>query len=51
MENIKENIKAFTKDIGLPGVRKNYEILIDEFKNKENDYLGFLYKLIELEYY
>ena len=51
MENINENIKAFTKDIGLPGVRKNYEILIEEFKNKKNDYAGFLYKLLELEYY
>lgn len=51
MKNIDENIKAFTKDIGLPGVRKNYEILIEEFKNKENDYVGFLYKLLELEYY
>ena len=51
MENIDENIKAFTKDIGLPGIRKNYEILIEEFKNKENDYSGFLYKLLELEYY
>ncbi len=51
MNNINENIKAFTKDIGLPGIRKNYEILIEEFKNKENDYSGFLYKLLELEYY
>ena len=51
MENINENIKEFTRDIGLPGVRKNYEILIEEFKNKENDYVGFLYKLLELEYY
>lgn len=51
MNNINENIKAFTKDIGLPGIRKNYEILIEEFKNKENDYSGFLLKLLELEYY
>lgn len=59
MENINENIKAFTKDIGLPGIRKNYEILIEEFNtsarlstgNKENDYTGFLYKLLEIEYY
>jgi len=51
MKNINEKIKAFTKDIGLPGIRKNYEILIEEFKNKENDYSGFLYKLLELEYY
>ena len=51
MENINENIKAFTKDIGLPGIRRNYEILIEEFKNTNNDYSGFLYKLLELEYY
>jgi DNA replication protein DnaC len=51
MDNINEKIKAFTKDIGLPGIRKNYEILIEGFKNKENDYPGFLYKLLELEHY
>lgn len=67
MENIKEKIQSFTKDIGLPGIRKNFEILINEFStsatlsagtsatlgagNKENDYYMFLYKLLELEYY
>ncbi len=52
MENIKEKIHSLTKNIGLPGIRKNYEILIDEFKNKENNsYDDFLHKLLELEYY
>ncbi|MCD4670903.1 MAG: IS21-like element helper ATPase IstB [Actinomycetia bacterium] len=51
MDNIKEKIQALTKDIGLPGIRKNYEILIDEFEeNKGIAYYDFLYKILELEY-
>ncbi len=52
MNNIKEKIQTLTKDIGLPGIRKNYEILIEEFeKNKTGSYYDFLYKILELEYY
>lgn len=52
IENIKEKIISLTKDIGLPGIRKNYDILIEEFKNKENNaYDDFLYRLLELEYF
>ncbi len=52
MNNIKEKIQALTKDIGLPGIRKSYEILIDEFeKNKEPSYYNFLHKILELEYH
>jgi DNA replication protein DnaC len=52
MNNIKEKIQTLTKDIGLPGIRKNYEILIEEFEgNKTSSYYNFLHKILELEYY
>ena len=50
MDNIAEKIQFFTKDIGLPGIRKNYKILIEEFKERENEYDAFLHKLLEIEY-
>jgi len=53
MENLENKIQALTKDVRLPGIRQNYKVLIDEFKNKEpqNAYADFLYKLLELEHY
>ncbi len=50
MENINDRIKSLTKEIGLPGIRKNYEILLDEFSGKESEYNLFLHKLLEVEY-
>jgi len=50
MENINDKIKLLTKEIGLPGIRKNYEALLDEFSEKEAEYNLFLHKLLELEY-
>lgn len=50
METIEEKIKAYTKDIRLPGIRKNYKTLVEEFKGKNTDYTLFLYKLLEIEY-
>jgi DNA replication protein DnaC len=50
MTDIKEKISSLTKNIGLPGIRKNYEILLEEFENKDNSYDLFLYKLLESEY-
>ena len=50
MDNTAEKIQALTKDIGLPGIRKNYKILIEEFKERENEYDVFLRKLLEIEY-
>ncbi len=49
MESINDNIKALTKDIGLPGIRQNFELLLDEFSNKDKSYNQFLYKLLEIE--
>ena len=49
MESINDNIKTLTKEIGLPGIRKNFELLLDEFKHKDNDYTLFLNKLLEIE--
>lgn len=50
MDNTAEKIQSLTKDIGLPGIRKNYKILIEEFKERENEYDVFLHKLLEIEY-
>ncbi len=50
MQTIEEKIQTFTKEIRLPGIRKNYQPLIEEFKGRKNDYLEFLYKLLEIEF-
>jgi len=50
MEKINDKIKSLTKEIGLPGIRKSFEALLDEFSEKETDYNLFLYKLLDLEY-
>ncbi|MEA3496174.1 MAG: IS21-like element helper ATPase IstB [Bacteroidota bacterium] len=50
MKSINDNIKTLTKEIGLPGIRKNFELLLDEFKEKDKSYNQFLYKLLELEF-
>ncbi|MCP4055584.1 MAG: hypothetical protein GY739_21595, partial [Mesoflavibacter sp.] len=50
MESINDNIKTLTLEIGLPGIRKNFELLLDEFKNKNKSYDQFLHKLLELEF-
>ena len=49
MESLNNNIKTLTKEIGLPGIRKNFDLLLDEFKHKDNDYIHFLHKLLEIE--
>ena len=50
MKTIKEKIINYTKEIRLPGIRKNYPILLEEFKGKENGYEQFLCKLLAIEY-
>jgi len=50
MESINDNIKTLTLDIGLPGIRRNFEILLDEFKDKDKSYNQFLQKLLEIEF-
>lgn len=50
MESINDNIKTLTKEIGLPGIRQNFELLLDEFSNKDKSYNEFLYKLLEMEF-
>jgi DNA replication protein DnaC len=51
MENITQKIKELTKEIRLPGIRRNYPIIIEEFegKKKANDYEQYLYELLEIE--
>jgi DNA replication protein DnaC len=50
MESINDNIKTLTKEIGLPGIRRNFELLLDEFKEKDKSYNQFLQKLLEIEF-
>ncbi len=50
MNRLDGKIQALTKDIGLPGIRKNYKILLEEFENVDNNYVQFLHKILELEY-
>lgn len=50
MKTIEEKIKAYTKEIRLPGIRKNYKTLVEEFQGRNNNYNLFLYKLLEIEY-
>jgi len=50
MESINDNIKTLTLEIGLPGIRRNFELLLDEFKDKDRHYDQFLYKLLDLEF-
>ncbi len=50
MKDINEKIIALTKEIGLPGIRQNYKILEQEFKEKKNNYNEFLYNLLEIEF-
>ena len=52
MESINDNIKTLTLEIGLPGIRRNFKILLDEFKDKDKDksYNQFLQKLLEIEF-
>jgi len=50
MESINDNIKTLTLEIGLPGIRRNFELLLDEFKDKDKNYDQFLYKLLEMEF-
>jgi DNA replication protein DnaC len=51
MEKINEKIISLTKEIGLPGIRKNFLLLEEEFADKSNQYSQYLCKLLELEFY
>jgi len=50
MDNITKEIVRYTKEIGLPGIRKNHLLLIEEFKKRENEYSEFLYELLKIEF-
>lgn len=52
MENINEKIISLTKEIGLPGIRKNFLLLEEEFANSgDNQYKQYLHKLLEHEFF
>ena len=52
METINNNIIRLTKEIGLPGIRKNFKILIEEYNDNDNknSYNNFLNNLLDLEF-
>ena len=50
MKTIQEKTQHLTTDIRLPGMRQNYAMVVEEFKNKSNQYEQFLYKLLEIEH-
>jgi len=50
METLNEKIISLTKEIGLPGIRQNFETLLDEFSTEQGSYNKFLHRLLELEY-
>ena len=50
METITDKIISLTKEIGLPGIRQNFENLLEEFSSQPDAYNKFLYRLLELEY-
>jgi len=49
METINDKIKSLTKEIGLPGIRQNFETLLDDFSSQDTGYEDFLYRLLEIE--
>ncbi len=49
-ENIEAKIEHLTKEVRLPGIRKNYKVLTEEFTGRQDQYITFLYKLLEIEY-
>ena len=50
METINDKIISLTKEIGLPGIRQNFENLLEEFMTQPSHYDKFLHRLLELEY-
>jgi len=50
MKDINEKITALTKEIGLPGIRKNFKLLEEEFCDRNKDYSLYLYRLLEAEF-
>ncbi len=49
-ENIEAKIEHLTKEVRLPGIRKNYKVLMEEFSGRQDQYEQFLYELLEIEY-
>ena len=50
MENLTKNIQTLTKEIGLPGIRTNFDLLAGEGIKGKYSYQEYLYKLLQLEY-
>jgi len=50
METLNNRIKELTKEIGLPGIRSNFESLARESGQKNTNYQQYLCDLLEKEY-
>ncbi|RLE06276.1 MAG: AAA family ATPase [Bacteroidetes bacterium] len=50
MEDINEKIVHYSRQLRLPGFRKNYQSLQEEMSGDKMDYNNYLGKLLELEY-
>jgi len=50
MEDINEKIEHYSRQLRLPGFRKNYQSLQEEMSGDKMDYNGYLGKLLEMEY-
>ena len=50
MEDINEKIVHYSRQLRLPGFRKNYQSLQEEMSADKMDYNNYLGKLLELEY-
>lgn len=50
METLNNRIKELTKEIGLPGIRSNFESLAKENGQKNTNYQQYLCDLLEKEY-
>ena len=50
MEDINEKLVHYSRQLRLPGFRKNYQSLQEEMSGDKMDYNNYLGKLLELEY-
>ena len=50
MENILEKIEQYTKELRLPGIRKQLKSLLENYGDNKQSYADFLHQLLEMEH-
>ena len=50
MENTIEKITQYTKELRLPGIRKQFVSLAEDYGGEKQNYLSFLNQLLEVEH-